>query len=157
MKKSHEKGFTLAEILVVITLMGILSLAMMGMVNSYQNNFVQSRTDSEYLENANFAMNLITRELRETPYSSVSMTNASLNNSLTFLAGASNVTYSFNSNRLLRGTEVLAENVVSLQFRYVSTTGTLSFTKSRGVNIQLAMNNNGTTMTLTDTVYIRNP
>ena len=148
--KTRERGFTLAEILVVVVLMGIIAMAMTSMVRVYQSSFAVTRDDAEVIENANFAMSMITRDLRGiTPDFNIIIANDG--NSLR-VVDPSNTTvmrYQFVGSELRKDGNVLAGNISNVDFDWLDG-------NERCVTIQIELVVNNEEIRLNNSVRPRN-
>ena len=63
-KSKIEKGFSLVELLVVMTLLSLIVLALMAVFNSTQQAFRAGVTQTDVLEGSRAAVDLITADLR---------------------------------------------------------------------------------------------
>jgi len=158
MKKN--KGFTLVEVVIVITIVGIVSVIigsiLLGVVKAWTFKF--NRND--ILWDGRLALDRMTREIREVR-NTTSVTTASSSQFRFIDTGNADITYSLSStnlNRTENGTlNLLAENVSSLVFTYYNSSGTVipvptvspSATNIRRVRISFTLTKNG------QNVYLR--
>lgn len=150
-ENKYESGFTLAEMMVAIVLVGIMAMAMMGMTRLYQNSYRQTREISQAFQNANFAHDLMLREIRGSD--NISQTGATI----TFTdSNGVNITYRriAGTNQLQRvvggAPEIVAEQVVAFNTNYVANTN------NSVVLVTLTINDNGSMVTLRNAVRARN-
>ena len=156
----NKRGFTLVELVIVITIVGIISVVigsmLLGTVKAWTFKF--NRNDS--LWDGRIALDRMTREIRAIK-NTTSVTTASAAQFRFIDAGNKDITYSMSStnlNRTENGTaNLLAENVSSLAFTYYDTNGNTiatptvspSATNIRRIRISLTLTKNG------ENVYLR--
>ena len=152
MKKT--KGFTLVELVIVITIVGIVALIigtmLLGTIKAWTFKF--NRND--ILWDGRLALDRMTREIR-TVKNATSVTTATSSQFRFTDTGNKDITYSLTStnlNRTENGTaNLLAENVSSIAFTYYDASGTAiptptvspSATNIRRVRINLTLTKNG--------------
>ncbi len=152
MKK--EKGFTLIEVIIVITIVGIVSVIIGSMLLGVVKAWTFKFNRNDILCDGRLAMDRMTREIR-TIKDSTSVTTASAAQFRFTDTGNKDITYSLSStnlNRTENGTaNLLAENVSSLAFTYYDANGNTiatpivspSATNIRRVRINLTLTKNG--------------
>lgn len=153
MKERREDGFTLVEVIVALLMMGIFMMAMAGMVRFYQNTYIQNRSVSTELQDANLAMQMVVRELR-------GGTNLSIpdNATLSFTdSGGTAITYHFDedSGILDRNSIVVAQDVTNAEF-IVDTVNPDTVFIRMTVNAPGDRNIGDKRVTLNDSVKLRN-
>jgi len=164
MKK--EKGFTLIEIIIVITIVGIVSVIIGSMLLGVVKAWTFKINRNDILWDGRLAINRMTREIR-TVRNDASVTTAS-SSQFRFIDSANiDITYSLSStnlNRTENGTaNLLAENVSSLGFTYYDAAGTVIpsptvslTTDIKRVRINLTFAKNGQTFYLQSDSMPRN-
>jgi len=152
MKK--EKGFTLIEVVIVITIVGIVSVIIGSMLLGVVKAWTFKINRNDILWDGRIVLNRITREIR-TVKNNTSVTTASSSQFRFTDAGNKDITYSLSStnlNRTENGTaNLLAADVSALTFTYYDATGTSiptpavspSATNIRRVRINLTLTKNG--------------
>ena len=156
MKK--ENGFTLIEVIIVITIVGIVSVIIGSMLLGVVKAWTFKINRNDILWDGRLAINRMTREIR-TVRNDASVTTAS-SSQFRFIDSANiDITYSLSStnlNRTENGTaNLLAENVSSLSFTYYDAAGTVipsptvsPTTDIKRVRINLTLTKNGQTFYL---------
>lgn len=153
MNKIHsEDGFTLVELIIAVFMVGLFSMAMVGLVRFYQNSYTQNRNVSDELQNANMAMQMLIRDLRGGTGITLSGSTVSFKD-----INGTAVTYQLNGTDLKRTsggtTSLLAQNVATLNFAFDPTnTNTVMITMS----IKITSNGVSTQVELHDSVRARN-
>lgn len=132
MRMMYEKndGFTLVELVVAIVIFGIITMAMVGMVQAYQNYFDENRSTSYDLQNANLAMMSMIREMR----TATNVSGVSTNGGPTIIvripnevSGSNDITYTFENNMLRRNGVTVTDNVAG-NFSYSNNTINITMT-----------------------------
>ena len=110
-----QKGFTLTELLVVVSVVGLLLAAALAVNRSGLQAYLTGSNRVEVQQNARTALDRIAREIREA--SGITTAGAS---SITFVAqdGVTAVTYRINANNLERNNVVVVGGVQTLTFVY---------------------------------------
>lgn len=156
-----RNGFTLIELIIVITIIGIVAgvigFVLLGAVDAWTFKF--NRTD--LLADGRLAMNRMVREIREIKDDD-SVTTASSSEFRFTNAGNVDITYNLSSTDLNRTansvTNILAENLSNLTFTYYDSyaSGATSITPTVGtdtnirmVQIDMSLTKNG------ENVYVR--
>lgn len=153
MNKTHsDDGFTLVELIIAVFMVGLFSIAMVGLVRFYQNSYAQNRNISDELQNANTAMQMMIRDLRGG--TGIALSGSTI--SFTDINGIA-VTYRLDRTDLRRVSggraALLAQNVASLNFNFDSTnTNTVMVTMA----ISITSNGVSTQVELHDSVRARN-
>lgn len=162
----NKKGFTLVELVIVITIVGIsaaiVGTILLGTVKAWTFKFNRS----DILWDGRMAINRIVREIR-TVRNNASVTTAS-SSQFRFIDSANiDIIYSLSStnlNRTENGTaNLLAENVSSLSFTYYDAAGTVipsptvsPTTNIKRVRVNLTLIKNGQTFYLQSDSMPRN-
>lgn len=151
----NQKGFTLIELLISIVIFGIVMAATAGMIHFYQDSFTQNRNIGNEFENANNAMEMMTREIRQ-----ATALNVDSPSQITITYLGNQIIYTINaSNQLTRrqgsnGTaEILADNVSNTNIFSSSVTASSGVVR---VDISLNITINGSSVELRDSVRPRN-
>lgn len=157
--KPIKRGFTLVEFVLAIAMIGILG-AVLGpglgrAIRGY--NIVQARRAT--LAQARAAIDRIVHEIRLIQGANAIL-NISSSSSFQFEYPNNNaITYSLSGGNLMRNSDILADNVPSLNFQYFRGSGATTTTPSqvRRVRIQFAINapNSQGGLTLATHVYLR--
>ncbi|HAZ09750.1 MAG TPA: hypothetical protein DCY56_01400 [Candidatus Omnitrophica bacterium] len=152
MKK--EKGFTLIEVIIVITIVGIVSVIIGSMLLGVVKAWTFKLNRNDILWDGRLAMDRMTREIR-TIKNSTSVTTASAAQFRFTDTGNKDITYSLSStnlNRTENGTaNLLAADVSALTFTYYNSSDAVipspavspSATDIRRVRINLTLTKNG--------------
>mgnify|MGYP003394064802 CR=1 FL=1 len=150
----RSKGFTLIEVIIVITIVGIVSVIIGSMLLGVVKAWTFKINRNDILWDGRIALDRITREIR-TVKNNTSVTTASSSQFRFTDAGNKDITYSLSStnlNRTENGTaNLLAADVSALTFTYYDTNGNTiatptvspSATNIRRVRINLTLTKNG--------------
>jgi type II secretory pathway pseudopilin PulG len=110
-----ETGFTLADLLVGMALMGLVLAAIVSIQESALRVYVMGSNTLEAQQNARIALERLSREIRETPTGVTVM--AAISVTFTDQAGAL-VTWSRNGSELQRNGAVVIGGIQDLTFTY---------------------------------------
>ena len=157
--KNRYAGFSLVEMIVVIILLGILAALGSQMLGKTVQSFAFSRDVTKGDWQARVALERLTRDLR--------MVRAPVNLTITPATAitfsdtdGTNVNYSLSGTRLMRNTQVLADDISNLQFTYLRSDGnTVETTNSSLVyyiTVSFDVSRSITTTSLRATVHPRN-
>ena len=156
----RKNGFTLIELVVVISVVGIISTIVGSMLLGTIKAWTFKFNRNDILWDSRLAIDRMTREIR-TIRNTTSVTTASSSQFRFIDAGNNDITYSMSSTNLNRtengAANLLAENVSSLVFTYYDTNGNTiavptvspAATNIRRVRINLTLTKNG------ENVYLR--
>lgn len=151
-----ERGFTLIEIVLVIALLGIISVAVMRF---YGNSLVATQTmqnTSDALWQARLALERMVIDIRSirstadiTAYTASNLAFTDINNS--------SFNYNLSGTNLLCNSQVLANGINSLTFTYYDKSGVITATLAniRYVKIAITVIKQNANFTLTTSVYLR--
>lgn len=115
-----QKGFTLVEALIVLLVTGIILIGLGSMVRVTHQSYEATRENTESQQAANFAMEMIVRDLRQ----AISVSPVTNPTVITFInENNQTVRYSWNAatRQLFRNSEILAENISGFQISTSST------------------------------------
>jgi prepilin-type N-terminal cleavage/methylation domain-containing protein len=150
----RKNGFTLIELVVVISVVGIISTIIGSMLLGAIDAWAFKFNRNDILWDSRLAMDRMTREIR-TIRNAASITTASSSQFRFIDAGNKDITYGMSSTNLNRtengATNLLAENVSSLAFTYYDASGAVTgvLVNIRRVRISLTLTKNG------ENVYLR--
>jgi len=151
------QGFTLVELLITITILGVLSVLMLPVIQTGFNGYFTARNITEANWQAEMALERMTRDIRDIPSpSSISVANS---NQLTFVGATNNsVSYTLSGTNLLLNGNILAQGVNSVTFGYFTSAGAVAGTIASicYVTITLNITDNNVNYTLQTTVNLRN-
>lgn len=174
-KKLKSKGFTLAELMVSMSLLATISTAVFGVLQNTQNSFTFIFGQTSNFKEARFAISQISRDLRAT----TQITAASAN-SITFLSDVNNdntdeeVTYSLVVNGNINNLQRTVGGVTRIVARGVTNTNLFTYrdensqvdpgleaTRTTLIEINLSVDIDPTELPLTansqsGTVFLRN-
>ena len=159
-------GFTLIEIIMAIVVVGALAGGVMVFVTQGVDiwNFVTFRNDES--AQARLALDRMVKEIRQV-YDKASVTTASADD-FNFVSYYNNTTYNVefvkSGSNLMRNSDVLCDNVSSLQFQYYDINNNLlstplvlpDETDIRRIKITLTVTSGDQSITLKSQVYPRN-
>lgn len=154
------KAFTLTELVLVIAMMSILAIGMgPPLIRAVQQyDIVWSRREA--LAQARAAMDRMVKEIRLIE-SSADVVTVSASDSFQFeYPNGTAITFDKNGTDLRRDSDVLAENVSALEFKYYDSSGSETSTAANVRRIQItltldAQHNHGS-LTLRTNVFLRN-
>jgi len=153
-KMKKNKGFTLIEVIITITVVGIVSVIIGSMLLGIVKAWTFKFNRNDMLWDGRLALDRMTREIR-TVKDSTSVTTATSSQFRFTDTGNKDITYSLSStnlNRTENGTvNLLAENVSTLTFTYYNSSDAVipnpavspSATDIRRVRINLTLTKNG--------------
>jgi prepilin-type N-terminal cleavage/methylation domain-containing protein len=157
-----QSGFSLIELIIVITILGIISVMGSNILSSAFQGYLDNKNliDSDW--QARLALERMQRDIRAVR-STADMTTAAASqlvftntagNTLTYALSGTNLTLKVNSN----AAQVLANGVQSLGFSYYDRNGasTATLTNIRYITISLNITLNNTNYTVNTNVYTRN-
>lgn len=124
LKPPRPKSFTLTEMAVTITVLGVVAAMGTGLVVDTGRACSRSRTYASCFSDAQYALTRMALELRNLATTSNITSMAAT--SITFNAGGSAVTFSKSGTDLMRGTNKLAANVSSFAIVYFDATGCIA-------------------------------
>jgi prepilin-type N-terminal cleavage/methylation domain-containing protein len=165
MKK--EKGFTLIEVIIVITIVGIVSVIIGSMLLGVVKAWTFKINRNDILWDGRLAMDRMTREIR-TIKDSTSVTTASAAQFRFTDTGNKDITYSLSSTNLNRtengAANLLAANLSAFTFTYYNSSDAVipsptvspSATDIRRVKINLTLTKNGQDVYLQSDVSTKN-
>jgi len=152
----NEKGFTLLELVVAASILGIVALFIVHLVNGQAQTFARVFNDSELLNNGKRAMDLLRRDLHGVAPASIN-TMTSSNLVFTKTSGES-IEYTTASKTISRNGTVIAEYITNNPFSYLdanqSSTGStagLVFVK-----VNLVLGKLEESLQLEEIIYLRN-
>lgn len=134
MKNSHILGFSLIELIMVITIVGIVAAIGIPSLNEAVRAWVfTTGIQDNVVASEVVAANRISRDIRSLKNdSSVTTANAS---TFTFLDTNNNsVSYALTGGKLMRNSDILADNVNALSFTYYNDSGNSIATPLVGPN-----------------------
>jgi prepilin-type N-terminal cleavage/methylation domain-containing protein len=153
------KGFSLVELIVVITITGVVVAASVPLLNAGLSHYLTARSLVDIASKTDIAMSRMTRELMM----AINVTTAS-SNQIEFVTYDNDViSYRLNLNNIERnengGTfQLLTNEAQALAFQYFD--GSLNSTATRSsirlVTINMSVSNGSNQMELVETVYPRN-
>ncbi|MFM7024729.1 MAG: PilW family protein [Limnohabitans sp.] len=174
-------GFTLIELIVAIMLIGVLASALMPLAATSVRAYQASQTRVLAQDKLRYAMERMSRELREVSYTSASgfdfvgLTTTNPVSSLSFQRtyygvnpGNATVTLSFAGSALTLtdsgytalGAQTLCDTVSSVQFKLLDEAGQVLSSPSKtnvyAVEIVVLLNANGANLTQSTTVELKN-
>lgn len=156
MAAKNQRGFTLIELVIALTLVSIISVAMAKLLMQGYMTYITAKSVSESDWQAFLALNTLASDLREvrSPNDITSASTSAL--TFTTISGTS-VQYQLSSTTLLRNTITLATGVESVSFSYLDASGAVTSTPSliRYVVINLRLNRDYVDKTYTNTVFLR--
>lgn len=122
--KSQQGGFTLLELILVMTLVGIL-VSLSSNLFFYQINlWDRLTTHTESLQNSRHALQMLTRDLRQIEAAD-SIYQASEDSIRFKEINGSTVSYKFSNSQILRNGDLLINDVDDIQFKYYDNSGNL--------------------------------
>ena len=162
-----KEGYTLIEIVLVLVIIGVLAGILIEPLRQGIQSYVGIETRADLTSQAREATMRMVRELRNIRGQSdntpeISTANAT---SITFTDVMDNgVTFSLSGSTVLRGPNILADKVSSLQFRYFDGSNTeltslpligADREKVRRILVIMAMQEGGETVTMTGQAFLR--
>lgn len=152
----HQRGFTLIELVFVVLLLGLISVAV---VRFYGNNLIASQTlenTTDALLQGRLALERMVIDMRAIQATNEITTNTSSNLVFTDINGNA-FDYNLSGGNLLCNSQVLASGVNGLTFTYYDKDGVVTATVAniRYIKIALNITKNNTNVTLTTSVYLR--
>ena len=166
MNRLMNKGFTLLEIILVIVIFGIISVAASELLSSQLNNYFTNQAIRSASLQGRYAIDSMVLHIREIK-STANLTTASAQqlsftdldgNTISYRQSGTNLLYSYN------GTETtLLSGLVSstgLQFSYLGSngfklSGTPAVTQIKYINININILSNNVNYSLRTTVFLR--
>lgn len=156
----NKKGFTTVELVLVLAILGVmaflLSPTMLSALRSY--DIIQSR--KELVNQGRAAMERMAAEISYIQSAS-DVVDVSSSTSFQFeYPDGTPITYSLSGTSLMRGADILADNISSLTFTYYDGTGATTSTAAnvRRIKIGLVLDDPGDhgTLSLSTQVFLRN-
>ncbi|MDR3492169.1 MAG: prepilin-type N-terminal cleavage/methylation domain-containing protein [Gammaproteobacteria bacterium] len=151
-------GFTLIEMVIVISIIAILSVMSAIPILRGYTAYNTSKTTMIADAQARYALERMARELRNLA-SKTAITTASAA-TITFVdSSGATVTYSLSGSQLLRNSDVLADNISSITFTYLDSTGSVTavLANIRFITISLNVSISNATFTTSTAIYTRIP
>jgi prepilin-type N-terminal cleavage/methylation domain-containing protein len=160
-------GFTLIEIVVVLVIVGVLAAILIEPFRQAVKSYVGIDTRSDLTSQARDATTRITREIRNIQKKANNTPNITSadTTSITFVDNqGTTISFSLSGNTVLRDTNILADKVSSLEFRYFTgdntplTTFPLSpadLDAVRRILVILAMQEGTEAVTMTGQAFLR--
>ena len=133
-------GFSLIEIIMTIVILAIVGLVGVDILMQGTYSYFEARDYREAVQEVRYAVERMTREIREdidTPSTDIT-TFTSTNFTFLDTSGAS-IAFALNGTNLERNIIVLASNVTSLAFTYLQANGSAAATAGQIWKIQIAM------------------
>ena len=168
---TSRSGFNLIEMIIVITVLGIISMVAVPIFMSGFNAFFWARDVADVTSQEELAVDRMVREIRtvdpSTDFDSAALPNATeIKFAFPKHDGSSStewVIYALQGTNLMRNTDVLAATVSSLAFSYTKQDGTtltppLSLTQAKSiwlVNVLLQISGRKISQSLGTTVFLR--
>lgn len=154
--KHKQRGFTLLEIIIVVSLLALMSLAVSRF---YSNSLIASQTTqntTDALWQGRLALARMVIDFRSIQSANAITVNTTNRLVFTDINGTS-YDYQLSGTNLLCNSQVLARGVNSLTFSYYDKTGSVTSTVSniRYIKISLTVTKNNTNFTITTSVYLR--
>lgn len=155
----HKNGFTLVELIIVITIMAVLSVIALPMLHAGFNSYFTQRDLNDADWQGRLALSRMTRDLQNIPNTG-DITTAS-STQLTFVDNTNTtVTYTIpvTSTNLQRNGLNLAQGVSALTFGYFDKNGAIAASTSaiRYIAVTLNITRNNTNITMQTVIYLRN-
>jgi prepilin-type N-terminal cleavage/methylation domain-containing protein len=139
MKIKKISGFTLIELIVVITITGIIVSGSSILLLHGAKAYLEGRNDLNAIWQANIAIEKMSRDLRTIPSSSYISTANADRFSFIDVNGAS-IDYQVVNSNLLRNAQVLASNTSSIAFTYYDKNGATTTTIANIYYINVVIN-----------------
>lgn len=119
------RGHTLIELVVVITVLGIVSGLLLHTVSSSAGIYVDLRSRSANAADARHAFELMAREIQEIASTTTTDISTMTSTALTFnTEGGTSIAYSFSGRRLTRDGQILLDDLSAFAFAYYKKDGT---------------------------------
>lgn len=154
---THQNGFTLVELIIVIVILGILVVVTEPLLQSGFDAYFTQRNITEANWQESLALSRMKRDIRGMPtLANITMATSS---ELAFTDSENeSVDYTLSGTNLLRNTDVLASGVNSISFAYYNRYGATTTTLSdiRYINITLNVTKNNVDYTTFTTIFVRN-
>lgn len=162
-----KEGFTLIEIVVVLVIVGILAAILIEPFRQGVKSFVGIETRSDLTSQARDATTRIVREIRNIQKKANDKPNITSadGTSITFVDNrGTSISFSLSGNTVLRDTNILADKVSNLEFRYFKGDNTALTTfplsaadldEVRRVLVILAMQEGTESVTMTGQAFLR--
>ncbi len=118
--RHKQGGFSLIEMILVITILSIITAVGSRMLSGAFNAYFTGRDIIDAEWQGRYAMQRISRELRDVRTATAADLNIASANQITFTDNSANViTYARNGNTLERNGQPLADGVTVLTFNYI--------------------------------------
>ncbi len=154
-----QNGFSLVELILVIVILSIIAAVGSRMLSGGFNAYFTGRDIIDAEWQGRYAMQRISRELRDVRSATAGDLNITSATQITFTDNAANViTYALNGNTLERNGEPLADGVTNLAFNYVQTDGITTATAATDVSyitVGIIVSLNGSNYSRRNTLHPR--
>jgi prepilin-type N-terminal cleavage/methylation domain-containing protein len=139
-KKGREMGFSLIEIVMVIVVLSIVGLVGSNILFQGAESYFEARDYREAVQEVRYAVERMTREIREDidkPSSDITTMTAT---NLTYTdPNSASISFALNGTDLERNSVDLAKNVTSLAFTYLQKDDTTAATAANVWKIKIAV------------------
>ena len=153
--RTHLNSFTLVEVVVTITVLGVMGALGAGIVAEGGRALARARDTTDGLSECAYALERI--EIDLSGLADRSQVTAMGAHSMTLSISGSPVTYALSGTDLLRGSKALAKNVTAFNLTYYKADGTLAAAAAdlNRIGIEVAVTCNGDTTALRTEVFPR--
>jgi len=157
--KQKARGFSLIELILVIIILSIIAAVGSQMLSSGFNAYFTGRDIIDAEWQGRYAMQRISRELRDVRSATSGDLTITPANQITFTDNSANtITYALSGNTLTRNTLPLADGVTSLSFYYIQADGSTTATSAADVmyiSVDIAVHLNNSSYSLRNTLHPR--
>ncbi|MFA4906150.1 MAG: hypothetical protein WC645_06570 [Candidatus Margulisiibacteriota bacterium] len=160
--KGDSRGYTIIELVIIITLLGLLSFVFGAFITESMDAWVFVKARENALGTSRYAIERMVTELRRIQKPNMIITSATSEVSFVDIEGGT-VTFSQEATNLLRNSDILATGLVNgsgngLRFTYLDVNGnpTPINQNIRSIRVWLKLNKFGQTMILESAAKVRN-